>query len=93
MCAIVPFTPSVVTLPLIVPSSATRKLPVPLASVFAAGTSSAPVRFTFMAPLPGIQSGILSRIPAQAASDSTANIATMRFMVVLQYEVVNRCAG
>src|SRR5229473_908312 len=57
MCAIVPFRPSVLTLPVTVPSSATRKLPLPLPSVFAAGTSSAPLRLTFIAPLPGIQSG------------------------------------
>src|SRR4029077_10131561 len=80
MCAMVPFTPSVVTDPVTVPSSATRKLPLPLASVFAGGTSSLPVRLTFIAPLPGIQSGILSRQPAHPASASIAAIATMRFI-------------
>ena len=77
----VPFTPSVLTAPVMVPSSATRKLPLPLPSLFAGGTSSAPLRLTFIAPLPGIQSGILSRIPAQPASATIASIATMLFIV------------
>src|ERR1043166_6743038 len=60
-----------------VPSSATRKLPVPLPSDFAGGTSSAGARLTLIAPEPGIQSGILSRKPAHPASATTATTATM----------------
>src|ERR1051325_8872104 len=72
--------PSVLTLPVMVPSSATRKVPLPFACVLTGGTSSAPVRLTFIAPLPGIQAGILSRIPAQPASAMIANAAIHRFM-------------
>ena len=62
MCAIVPCTSFVVTLPVIVPSSATRKLPEPEPGVLIlGGTSSAPESFTLIAPLPGIQAGTLSR--------------------------------
>jgi hypothetical protein len=73
MCAMVPCMPSVVTLPLTVPSSATRKLPLPFACVGTGGTSSLPVRLTFIAPLPGIQSGMLeqpARVITAAASKS-----------------------
>ena len=92
MCAIMPCTPSVVTLPLIVPSSATRKLPLPFACVFTGGTSSAPVRLTFIAPLPGIQAGILSRIPAQPARATIAAIANSCFTsrLLLEDEPVRR---
>ena len=61
MCAIVPCTSFVVTLPVIVPSSATRKLPEPEPGVLTGGTSSAPESFTLIAPLPGIQAGTVSR--------------------------------
>jgi hypothetical protein len=60
MCAIVPATFSVLTLPLRVPSSATRKLPLPVPWVLTGGTSSSPVSFTLTALLPGIQLGMLS---------------------------------
>ena len=71
MWAIVPVTPWVVTLPVTVPSSATRKVPLPFACVVTGGTSSAPVRLTFMAPLPGIHEGMLEH-EASAATARTA---------------------
>src|SRR5882672_100493 len=83
MCAIVPLTPVVVTEPLTAPSSAMRKLPLPLASVFTAGTSSAPVRVTLLAPLPGIQSGMLEQAPSVTADAITAAFKTVWFMVFL----------
>src|SRR5918911_1153778 len=85
MCAMVPFRPSVVTLPVMVPSCATRNVPLPFASVFAGGTSSAPVRLTFIAPEPGIQDGILSRIELHPAATRTAAMSaanvTMLFTI------------
>src|SRR5688572_22467458 len=83
MCAMVPGTPLVVTLPVTVPSSATRKLPLPEPCVLTGGTSSAPVRLTLTAPLPGIQSGIFSRTFAQAASESAAAAANSQVEVLL----------
>ena len=53
----VPATSLVVTLPVMVPSSATRKLPEPEPGTLSGGTSSWPLRLTLIAPLPGIQSG------------------------------------
>jgi len=77
----------VVTLPLIEPSAAMRKLPLPEPEVLAGGTSSAPLSFTLVAPLPGIQSGIFSFICAQAASAKTAaiakHLAMLIFMILL----------
>ncbi|HLS56838.1 MAG TPA: hypothetical protein VK052_12245 [Zeimonas sp.] len=48
MCAIVPFMPVVVTEPLIVRSAATEIVPVPVAEVFAGGTSAAPLSMSFI---------------------------------------------
>src|SRR5919197_3395514 len=85
MCAMVPCTPSVLTLPVTVPSSATRKLPLPEPPLVTGGTSSAPVSLTLVAPLPGIQSGIFSRTSAHAASASTAaaNTAVVKVLVMM----------
>jgi hypothetical protein len=47
----------------------------------AAGTSCAPLRLTFNAPLPGIQLGMLSRTPAHDASVNTAMSGRNLFMV------------
>ncbi len=60
MCAMVPSTPVVVTLPLTVPSAFTRMVPLPLPVALTGGTSSAPLSLTLTAPLPGIQEGALS---------------------------------
>src|SRR5688572_16341010 len=70
MCAMVPCTPVVVTLPLTEPSSATRMLPEPDPEALTGGTSSAPLSLTLMALLPGIQLGMLSEYVAQEASAS-----------------------
>jgi len=80
-----------VTLPLIEPSSAMRKLPLPEPEVLAGGTSSAPLSFTLVAPLPGIQSGIFSFISficAQAASAKTATIAKHLAMLVFMINLL-----
>ena len=42
-----------------------------------------PVRLTFMAPLPGIQDGILSRMLAQPASATTVTIASVPAVLVI----------
>src|SRR6185436_5344076 len=83
MCAIVPLTPVVVTEPLTAPSPAMRKLPLAFASVFTAGTSSAPLRLTLVAPLPGIQSGMLEQAPSVIAETIIAAFKTVLVMVFL----------
>src|SRR5712671_4622603 len=72
MCAAVPCTPVVVTLPFTEPSLPMVKRPSPLAEVETGGTSSAPVRFTREPPI---------RLPMlpQAARPSTA-IANAAFL-------------
>src|SRR5215213_1336308 len=72
MCAMVPCTPVVLTLPLTEPSSATRMLPLPEPELCAGGTSSLGLSFTLIALLPGIQLGMFSWYVAHDASTSTA---------------------
>src|SRR3954469_21878129 len=90
MCAIVPATPVVVTAPRIAPSSAMRKLPLPLASVFTVGTSSAPLRLTLWAPLPGIQSGMLEQAAREIAD---AMIAAFKTVLVMAFLLEDRNTG
>ncbi len=73
MCAIVPWTPVVLTLPDTAPSSATVKLPEPEPGTESAGTCSAPVSFTFTV-LP------LDIMPAQADSASDTRTTNSFFM-------------
>ena len=60
MCAMVPCTPVVLTLPLTEPSALTRIVPLPEPVTLSGGTSSVPVSLTLTLPLPGIQPGALS---------------------------------
>ena len=76
MCAAVPGTSLVVTLPVTVPSSVRRKLPEPEPAVFTGGASSAPLSVTPTALLPGIQAGKVFCTVAQPASTSAAIAAS-----------------
>ena len=82
MCAIVPCTSLVVTDPVIVPSSATRKLPAPEPGTLSGGTSSAP-DITSIAPLPGIQSGSEEQAESASAALARSSFAISLFIVIL----------
>ncbi len=72
-----------VTLPLMVPSSATRRVPEPEPGTLSGGTSSLPLSLTFIAPLPGIHAGAFSRYVEQAARVKAAAMATTSFTISL----------
>src|SRR4029450_7897713 len=72
MCAIVPSTPVVLTLPSTAPSELTRMVPSPVPEVWTGGTSSAPESFTLTAPLPASKLGAYSWYVEQDASAAAA---------------------